>query len=619
MPLVYRSVFRDADGRIAETLGNEFTRWLAEKSLRLPEKGISQRGSALDSDDDSIAWAAELESTLPNGDRIHRFRLVEELPDARWITTVAAVRQAADDGTSGSELSRIWIDLEHEPTKRSAPVQPGSPRIVRELLAVGEGYDGPVPLTSEALSLMPNHVAEVVEYIVSAERSVPVIVFAHDSTRAYDQRKLMGLLARDLAGVAAVFSLSDSAANERLASSLPEGYAVYGGAMRTYLPGAVSEEDDVSTRHRILGRASLVALGRRAFPAVKNQILELSTQRPAPVALRASGGASLPPAPEKRPAIATAPSLGVAWLRERVARIRNVLGVKAQEPANEDEAAAFDLALEELLARAAATPSPSQEVQPASPDLELLSRLQTETDERLALEELLNEAQEDIEQRAARAKAGETAYDDLTIEAIEAAADVDRLGRRVRWLERRVRDLGDAGLGTDDELPEAPDSVAEVVELARLYLSAVELGDIEEEAAALDLHAQAPLYASKSWAALQALDAYARVRGCGEFNGSFYAWCQSPPPGEPAVSAAAVAMGESETVDSSPDLRAPRTFPVPVSVHASGHCYMPAHIKVVKRVRPHRGCISTMTSPIVARSTSAIWGLTCRPRVSHDA
>ena len=45
-------------------------------------------------------------------------------------------------------------------------------------------------------------------------------------------------------------------------------------------------------------------------------------------------------------------------------------------------------------------------------------------------------------------------------------------------------------------------------------------------------------------------------------------------------------MGESETVDSSPDLRTPRTFAVPSTVATSGYCYMPAHIKVVKRGSP---------------------------------
>ena len=517
MALVYRSVFRDTDGRISDDLAREFERWLSLKGLRLPEKGITQRGSALDSEDGSIAWAAELDSALPNGDRIHRFRLVEESADTRWVTTVAAVRRAVTLADPDGASARIWVDLEHEPTKGSAPIQPGSPRIVRELLAVGEGYDGPVPLTSEPLSLTKDHVAEVVAYIASPDRSVPVIVFAHDSKRAYDQKKLTRLLARDLAGVAAVFNLIDPAATERLAASLPEGYAVYGGAMRTYLPGAISGPEDVPTRHRVLGRASLTALGGRAFPAVKNQILGLSTERPAPVAVRPSASAAGRNDSPSKQSVAATTGVGVTWLRERIARIRGVLGAQNQPTAHPDEAVAFDDALEALLSRAAVSPAGAPaETTPAV--VELRRRIEVEAGERSALEELLEEAQEDLDQRVTRTRVLETAYDDLTIEAIEAAADVDRLERRTRWLERRVRELGDPGLGTDDDLPEAPDSVAEVVELARLHLTSLELGDIEEDAAELDLHAQAPLYAAKSWAGLRALDAYARARSCGEFR-----------------------------------------------------------------------------------------------------
>ena len=126
--------------------------------------------------------------------------------------------------------------------------------------------------------------AELVRFVTSPTRHIPIIVFAHDPQRAYDQVKLANRLARDLAGVAAVFRLTDGQATERLAQLLPEGLAVYGGAMRTYLPGAGSTDDN-ATRHRVLGRASLVALGARAFPAVKDQILESSVRRSTPTTL----------------------------------------------------------------------------------------------------------------------------------------------------------------------------------------------------------------------------------------------------------------------------------------------------------------------------------------------
>ncbi|TCM45228.1 hypothetical protein [Kribbella sp. VKM Ac-2568] len=592
MSLVYRSVFNDSDGRIATALRPEFERWLDSKALRLPKSGLSQRGSALESDDGAIAWATELDTQLPNGDRIYRVRLIEETADARWITTAAAIRPAGDATSVELSPARIWVDLEHEPVRRANPVRPGSPRLVRELLAAGEGYDGPVPLTAEDWTLQQSHVAEIASYISSPHRSVPVIVFAHDGQDAYDQPHLTRRLARDVAGVAAVFRLADASATEQLANSLPEGYAVYGGAMRTYLPGAISDPADVASRHRILGRTSLVALGSRAFPAVKDQILELSTRRPAPVALRSAQSVAAPSERVRRSVSATAAAgIGRTWLNERLDRMRRALrnhrgnDLAPASTLSLDDLEAFDVVLDELVSSLATQAPAVHDLVPVA-EVELRRQLVRETEEREALEQLLNEAQENIEDRALLVSQLTTAYDDLTIEATEAREEVDSLDRRVRWLERRVRDLGDPGVGTDEELPTAPSSVAEVVALARQHLSAIHVGEIEEDAAELDLHGGAQLYAIKSWAALCALDAYAQARSAGMFHNSFYAWCQEPPPGQPAISATAVAMVESESVESSSDLRNARTFAVPTQVAVTGRKYMPAHVKVVRRGAP---------------------------------
>ena len=469
---------------------------------------------------------------------------------------------------------------------------------MRELLAAGEAYDGPVPLTAEAWVVQEGQVEEVASWITSAARSVPVLVFAHDSEQAYEQTRLARNLARDLAGVAAVLRLGDGQATERFARSLPGGYAVWGGAMRTYLPGAVSAADDVDARHRILGRTTLSALGARAFPAVKDQVLTYSVRHPTPVVTSAPGrrDAATPSrsagVAANRPGVL--PTVGPGWFKERLRKIRRALGLPSSSGVANRETevvAAFDRALEQLLDRVSGydpqplAPAPSAD---RTGDVEhLLQELEREREDQETLQSLLEEMQVDLADRSAEERALRGEREELTLEATEATEEADRLQRQVRFLQRQLRALGDPGIGSDDSLPPAPPSVAEVVALAQQHLTYLHLApSVNQVAAELDLHARAQLFAVKAWSSLSALNAYARARSKSEFEGSFYAWCLEPPTGEPAISANAVALVESETVSNVPSLREARTFPVPGEVEPTGRAYMEAHIKVVKRGSP---------------------------------
>ncbi len=79
---------------------------------------------------------------------------------------------------------------------------------------------------------------------------------------------------------------------------------------------------------------------------------------------------------------------------------------------------------------------------------------------------------------------------------------------------------------------------------------------------------------------------YAAAVAGERFSGNFHLWCQQQSGSSKAVSAAAVALVESETVDGHPQLRGKRIFDVPVEVSPDGRQYMPAHIKIVKRGTP---------------------------------
>ncbi|GAA1915394.1 hypothetical protein [Nocardioides marmoribigeumensis] len=593
MTLVYRSVFSDADGRIVEAVLPAFRSWLSSKGFSPPED-VPASGVALEADGGGdMAWVARSALDLPTGGVLTRLRLVEESESARWVTTLAWTSES--DGKEGRPW--VWLDLEHEPVGTQPPIRPGSPRVLRDLLAAGEAFDDQVPLTAEAWTVTTGQVAELGRYILSPTRQIPIVVFAHDGQSAYDQDQLARRLARDLAGVAAVFILASGEATDRLAQSLPPDYAVYGGSLRTYLAG-VGGEHDVPLRHRVLGRATLKALKARAFPAVKDQILELSTHRAAPLRLVSSAQQTQPsPRPvESSPSIPTsappqpvvpsqadvADTLSVPklWFTQRVAAIREALGRRASATTDAGEVDELDHALSELVevVRSGSAP-PIDHVGAASIQLEEVRR------DRELLDQLLSTSQDEVDQLTAELADARRQLDETLLEATEAAELADRAERRARWLLRGQIESSEQQ--TPLALPDAPPSVAEVLLLAREHLSEhLWVGDTDETAAELDLAGASQLYAIKAWSALIALDAYARARSEGRFSNNFYAWCQDVPSGEPAISATAVALVESETVANRPDLRDARTFRVPTEVEPGQRLYMPAHIKVVKRGSP---------------------------------
>lgn len=179
MSLVYRSVFADADGRISAAVPATFDAWLRSKGLITPDSGLAPAGAALESQEGAIAWAAR-SSVSASERQIQRLRLVEESNEARWVTTLSwhDTTVSAIPGESW-----LWIDLEHEPVGGRPLKRPGSPRLVRELLAAGEAVDGGVPLTSEVWQIRAEQTAELLHFVTSPTRHIPIIVFAYDSQR----------------------------------------------------------------------------------------------------------------------------------------------------------------------------------------------------------------------------------------------------------------------------------------------------------------------------------------------------------------------------------------------------------------------------------------------------
>ncbi len=524
MPLVYRAVLDDVDDRIVSQVERLFTAWMQGKGLVGEDFAFAPAMSTALTSSDQPAWIQRKTSSLGRGaGQLHRIRLIEEQPEGRWTTTAlwktpGPEQQALALETPQQQLSLldvpsatsrwVWVDLEHEPFG-GRPVRPGSPRVVRDLMAEGEAHDGRMPLTAESMRITRGHVSELVSYLRDPGRRVPVAVFAHDPLRAYDQERLAQRLARDLAGVAAVFRLSDGPATAAFAAAVPHDYRVYGGALRTYLPQAMSA-GDLATRHRVLGRTSITSLGPRAFPAVKDQILQLSTQRTGPL-----DGATLRRLLADASATATAGrdvSVGrvdatLAWFGRQVSRIRHVLdGVKRQPVEYPDLSAAqrdLSSAIDVLLRRPSAAAT-QEVVRDDSFELdELRAQLVESEAERILLNQLFEETNDEAEaaQRSAREVSDEAEF--LQLELAEITREWEAGRRRIRWLESQVRELNESALwAQQDDVVDVPASVAEVLLLAREQLSHIAIGPTDADAAELDVHPGAELFAAKTWDAL---------------------------------------------------------------------------------------------------------------------
>jgi hypothetical protein len=171
----------------------------------------------------------------------------------------------------------------------------------------------------------------------------------------------------------------------------------------------------------------------------------------------------------------------------------------------------------------------------------------------------------------------------------EAEAELDRAQARIRYLEGRLRAVGDSAADEktpSSAIPETAESCLEAVGLARQYLGNLEVGDIDFHAAILDTYPKSASWGRKAWRAFRALHDYADAKSSGAFAGDFLAYCADGQLASVAIPAAWVAMKESESTDNNPRYRGARTFPVPEEVDTDELVYMCSHIKIETGGRP---------------------------------
>ncbi|GAA1541108.1 hypothetical protein GCM10009678_24510 [Actinomadura kijaniata] len=490
-----------------------------------------------------------------------------------------------------------------------------APAFLPDYLRTSRITDGGVHLPHTATELDEDTVGYFLPDLTERRRSVPLVAVAATPQEPGAARARAEGLARAVAGAAAVVWFADLAAQDRFNAEVGDDLAVYGGGVRTYLPGLSLEHESYPSRHRVMGGATLRRRGARALDIVAGHVLGQTAPRRLPDDVRAAHRmvgrilAGLEP-PEALAGVTAAP-VPTEQDRERLRRALLAMvpaprptparpaenGRPAAEPPERPPAPALDPdALADAVASTvadrlrdeimAALELAAARDRPAARD-ELLRQMRTMNTHIGSLSKALDEAHSINRQAETESDRLEDQLERLReangvleLELEEAAREARHLTERVRRLEARLAE-------TRQDFPNPaglfePTHLVDALYHARETLPFIEIGDTFDTASALDLGypGQCARWAAKAWDAFQALNDFAAARSSGAFHGGFYDWCRDDTGGRRVIPTTVVSLRESTTVTTRDKLARPRVFPVPTSVNPKGRQYMPAHIKL---------------------------------------
>lgn len=492
MALIWRGIFEVEDETFANDAGAHIEGWLRWKlrddTVELPHDGaLLEHASGCE-----ITCRSATEGDLWG----LRAALFEHRGEEQIRTTVTAARQG--------EAAWVWVDLERWSADAFVePWIPIAPGVVSAILRATPCRRGPSRLTHQAELILGDDGVLLARRMLDTSRELPYVVVSPtreerdgDMAPALERadelnRRLIGIAPVVVLGVGAV-----SAFSRTMHAELGEDFDVFGGSVRTYLPGITRADSPRRHRfipfHRIRGRP----------PRVTADIVAAAIQR----------GACAQAAP-------------TMW-RDRLRTLLEPTG------ASDDEIEAEMIGLE----------------------------------------------QEREQERALRTRAEET----LESERETAAAterENDDLRRRVAWLERRFEELGTPAEPTpEEEEPFDPDFCGDVPPAVAARLSGLAFPKAQwTHSDNLDTHISAS-WAKRAWRAFKAMDAYARAKAAGQFDGNFRDYCDGGRPD--AIPVTWIALSESESTDNNDRFRQLRTLPLDIAVCGEATTYMPAHIKI---------------------------------------
>ncbi|AJT66534.1 hypothetical protein T261_4897 [Streptomyces lydicus] len=250
--------------------------WLSDKGYDVTalDEGRNDlvAGVTLDRDADSNRYGTHTRWRLR--ERSDHFKGV-------WQSTLVIRGDASDP-------DRTWVqlDVEHQPdSPETAPSRASKPRLAEALLDALETRDGLAEIRSRAAHIYPADVTEVLEELCDEERRLPIAVASvpHNADVETWTRKVVDKAFSQLVGRSVLYILTNEA--RAAFNRALEYHPVFGGGIRTYLPGVDPAWPADAQRHPVMSRATVEANPARAANILSALPRHEAARRPLPEAL----------------------------------------------------------------------------------------------------------------------------------------------------------------------------------------------------------------------------------------------------------------------------------------------------------------------------------------------
>ncbi|MCP9985993.1 hypothetical protein LUX01_04000 [Streptomyces sudanensis] len=491
---------------------------IAERRMLEWIRGKGYDPSGLDEGRTEIAAHATLDRDSESGRKgaYSRWRM-RETPSSdsgTWQSTLI-VRSGLEE-----DAGRTWVqlDIEHQPAREGdAPKRAHTPNIVRSLLDALEARDALADVTAAPVFIEAEDVDDTVEELCDGNRRMPVVVATVPYGKDPDEwsRSVVEPLFRYLHGLAVLYVLTPEA-QVKFNAAL-EYHPVFGGGVRTYLPGIDPAWKPDAQNHPVMSRRTIDADLRRAASILAALPQRFSSRQPLPPALLSV------PRPRTRPR-SVQDGTDLAQLRSENAALTALLG-------------------------------------------------EAEHAEAIRVSEI-----NDLYAELARV---EHAGNELRGENEELYDKVKESQRLIRFLREKLQEAGQFTVAHTPAVAADivyPTSFSELLERL-VELPGIAFTGNRKTTRSLDSQS-VDNWLYVAWDGLLALDQFARASADGTVSGDFLSWCKSDASSAFPFPTAKIAMRESDTVARQAKLRNERMLPVPKAVHHTGRVFMQAHLKI---------------------------------------
>lgn len=275
----YRSVFHSpmppAEAYVAAR--DEMRAWLRSKEYDLTK---------FDNGDPRIGPGTVLLHNAANsadGSQTWRWQLRESRDDGAWLSTLVVQAPAEPVDMAATWF---WVEVEFAPGDHASQtelgVRAGVPRLARGLLSRVQSHDSLALLTNEPALVSRDGVDDLIDIICDPERRLPtVLASAHPGLDFEEWRGVVARVTWFVPGLASIYLL-DPLGTAAFQEAIGRSHAVWGGALRTYLPDVDPAVAAEALRHRVLSPMRILADPSRAAGILSVLPRRLASEAPLP-------------------------------------------------------------------------------------------------------------------------------------------------------------------------------------------------------------------------------------------------------------------------------------------------------------------------------------------------